>query len=110
MYTKHACDYFALGENFATINVGKTIHKDVIFTILIQSHFGSYFRVGDIFLNSNAKYFFIYTIITPYTNICSICDPSGEKGPSGGQLSKSIFSDTLVNKLLNDTFINFISS
>ena len=39
----------------------------------------------------------------------SICDPSGEKGPSGGQLSKSIFSHKLVNKLLNDTFINFIS-
>ena len=39
-----------------------------------------------------------------------ICDPSGEKGPSGGQLSKLIFSHKLVNKLLNDTFINFISS
>ena len=39
-----------------------------------------------------------------------MCDPSGEKGPSGGQLSKSIFSHKLVNKLLNDTFINFISS
>ena len=40
----------------------------------------------------------------------NICDPSGEKGPSGGQLSKSIFSHKLVNKLLYDTFINFISS
>ena len=28
----------------------------------------------------------------------------------GGQLSKSIFSHKFVNKLLNDTFINFISS
>ena len=28
----------------------------------------------------------------------------------GGQLSKLIFSHKLVNKLLNDTFINFISS
>ena len=42
--------------------------------------------------------------------IFHICDPSGEKGPSGGQLSKSIFSHKLVNKLLNDTFISFISS
>ena len=40
----------------------------------------------------------------------NICDPSGEKGPSGVQLSKSIFSHKLVNKLLNDTFINFILS
>ena len=42
--------------------------------------------------------------------LLDICDPSGEKGPSGGQLSKSIFSHKLINKLLNDTFINFITS
>ena len=39
----------------------------------------------------------------------NICDPSGEKGPSGGLLSK-FFSHELVNKLLNDIFLNFISS
>ena len=39
-----------------------------------------------------------------------ICDPSGKKGLSGGPPSKYFFLHKLVNILLNDIFINFISS